>query len=115
MGRTIIVVKTSIIEAHTVPNINKYCSHPNTSAINKKTIGVGSHSYDSPKEVIIDGQQRLTSLYAVIKGKKVIDSNYEEKNIKTSEDRPVGMAIGIPTGDRNVDFYSISFGIVVNI
>jgi uncharacterized protein with ParB-like and HNH nuclease domain len=29
----------------------------------KKTIGIEHHSYDSPKEVIIDGQQRLTSLY----------------------------------------------------
>lgn len=26
----------------------------------KKSIGVDAHSYDSPKEVIIDGQQRLT-------------------------------------------------------
>ena len=32
-------------------------------------IGVEAHSYASPKEVIIDGQQRLTSLYAVMKGK----------------------------------------------
>lgn len=47
----------------------------------KKSIGVDSHSYDSPKEVIIDGQQRLTSLYAVMKGKKVINSNFDEKSI----------------------------------
>ena len=40
----------------------------------KKSIGVDAHSYDSPKEVIIDGQQRVTSLYAVMKGKKVINS-----------------------------------------
>ncbi|WP_290772996.1 DUF262 domain-containing protein [Anaerofustis sp.] len=50
----------------------------------KKTIGTEFHSYDSPKEVIIDGQQRLTSLYAVIKGKKVINSKYEEKSIVIS-------------------------------
>lgn len=48
---------------------------------NKKTIGTGLHSYESPKEVIIDGQQRLTSLYAVMKGKAVINSTYDEKNI----------------------------------
>ena len=47
----------------------------------KKVIGVDAHSYDSPKEVIIDGQQRLTSLYAVIKGKKVINSKFDEKAI----------------------------------
>ena len=47
----------------------------------KKTISLGEHSYNSPKEVIIDGQQRLTCLYAVIKGKKVVNSKYAEKNI----------------------------------
>lgn len=47
----------------------------------KKSIGVESHSYATPKEVIIDGQQRLTSLYAVMKGKKVVNSNYQEKSI----------------------------------
>ncbi len=47
----------------------------------KKTIGVDVHSYDTPKEVIIDGQQRLTSLYAVMKGKKIITSRFEEKPI----------------------------------
>ena len=46
-----------------------------------KSIGVDLHSYDSPKEVIIDGQQRLTSLYAVMKGKKVINSKFDEKSI----------------------------------
>lgn len=47
----------------------------------KKSIGVDLHSYDSPKEVIIDGQQRLTSLYAVMKGKKVSNSKFDEKSI----------------------------------
>ena len=47
----------------------------------KKTIGTGTHNYESPKQVIIDGQQRLTSLYAVMKGKKVINSKYDEKAI----------------------------------
>lgn len=50
----------------------------------KKSIGVDEHSYESPKEVIIDGQQRLTSLYAVMKGKKVVNSNYVEKSIVIS-------------------------------
>lgn len=50
----------------------------------KKSIGVESHSYATPKQVIIDGQQRLTSLYAVMKGKKVINSNYQEKAIVIS-------------------------------
>jgi len=47
----------------------------------KKQIGADEHSYPTPRQVIIDGQQRLTSLYAVMKGKKVINSNYQEKEI----------------------------------
>lgn len=50
----------------------------------KKSIGVDAHSYDSPKEVIIDGQQRLTSLYAVMKDKNVINSKFDEKAIVIS-------------------------------
>lgn len=44
-------------------------------------IGVDSHPFATPQEVIIDGQQRLTSLYAVMKGKKVIDAKYKERLI----------------------------------
>lgn len=47
----------------------------------KKHIGIEKREYGTPKEVIIDGQQRLTSLYAVMKGKKVINSKYVEKTI----------------------------------
>lgn len=50
----------------------------------KKTIGVNAHSYEEPKEVIIDGQQRMTSLYAVMKNQKVVDKNYKEKSITIS-------------------------------
>ena len=50
----------------------------------KKSIGTAAHSYDTPKEVIIDGQQRLTSLYAVLKGKNVINSNFKERPIVIS-------------------------------
>lgn len=35
----------------------------------------------SPRLVIVDGQQRLTSLYAVVKGIPVIRDNYESENI----------------------------------
>ncbi|MCX8559252.1 DUF262 domain-containing protein [Mycolicibacterium mucogenicum] len=33
---------------------------------------------------IVDGQQRLTSLYAAIKGKPVFDENYKHREIKIS-------------------------------
>lgn len=54
-------------------------------ALDKKVhIGIEKHSYDYPKEVIIDGQQRLTSLYAVMKGKKIVNSKFDEKAIVIS-------------------------------
>jgi len=35
-----------------------------------------------PRLVIVDGQQRLTSLYAVVKGEPVVRDNYERDNIR---------------------------------
>lgn len=46
-----------------------------------KTIGVDNNRDGEPKEVIIDGQQRLTSLFAVMKGMKVKDDKYNEREI----------------------------------
>lgn len=45
-----------------------------------RTIGVDSKQ-KHPSLVIVDGQQRLTSLYAVIKGVKVVRDNYESEKI----------------------------------
>ena len=45
----------------------------------KSAIGDNSKTYEEPKELVIDGQQRLTSLYAVMKGKKVINSKFDER------------------------------------
>lgn len=47
-----------------------------------KQIGNNSHSHGVPSSLIIDGQQRLTSLYAVIKGVSIIDKNFKERKIK---------------------------------
>lgn len=48
-----------------------------------KTIGVLNREGE-PKEVIIDGQQRLTSLFSVMKGVKVKDDKYKEREIVIS-------------------------------
>ena len=45
-----------------------------------RTIGVETKQHPS-RLVIVDGQQRLTSLYAVIKGKPVVRDNYENEKI----------------------------------
>ena len=48
-----------------------------------KTIGSETKQL-SPNLVIVDGQQRLTSLYAVIKGIPVVRSNYKSEKIRIS-------------------------------
>lgn len=58
-------------------------------------------------KMIVDGQQRLTSLYAVIKGKKVINEDNEEQYIRiafnpTTQEFRVANA----SSDRNPEFVS---------
>lgn len=46
-----------------------------------KQIGIEQHTIKAPKRLIIDGQQRLTSLYAVMYGKEVLDSRFQKKTV----------------------------------
>lgn len=43
---------------------------------------IGLNKKTTPSKLIIDGQQRLTALYAVITGSKIIDKDYKHKQIK---------------------------------
>jgi uncharacterized protein with ParB-like and HNH nuclease domain len=47
-----------------------------------KQIGVGGKQHPVPARLIVDGQQRLTSLFAVFRGKKVLDEDYRERQIE---------------------------------
>ncbi|MGB8338161.1 MAG: DUF262 domain-containing protein, partial [Burkholderiales bacterium] len=47
-----------------------------------KHIGIGNKQHSVPSRLIVDGQQRLTSLYAVFRGKKVFDEDYRERQIE---------------------------------
>lgn len=53
----------------------------NASVDGSKGIGVDGKQ-KHPSLLIVDGQQRLTSLYAVVKGKKVIREDYSEEFIE---------------------------------
>lgn len=46
-----------------------------------KSIGTGSKQF-VPETAIVDGQQRLTSLYAVIKGAEVLRANFKKERIE---------------------------------
>ena len=47
-----------------------------------KQIGVGAKQHLVSSRLIVDGQQRLTSLYAVFRGKRVLDEDYSERQIE---------------------------------
>lgn len=47
-----------------------------------KQIGVDPKQHHAPGLLIVDGQQRLTSLYAVFRGKTVLDENFCQRKIE---------------------------------
>ncbi|MFV1589926.1 GmrSD restriction endonuclease domain-containing protein [Phaeobacter sp. JH20_39] len=56
----------------------------NTNETGVKQIGVGTKQHNTAARLIVDGQQRLTSLYAVFRGQKVLDADYKERQIEIS-------------------------------
>src|SRR5882724_11232367 len=47
-----------------------------------RPIGTDRKQRQAPSRLIVDGQQRLTSLYAVFRGRKVLDDDYRERQIE---------------------------------
>ena len=56
----------------------------NVTAGGTKQIGVGSKQHTVARLLIVDGQQRLTSLFAVFRGRKVLDEDYKERQIEVA-------------------------------
>ena len=56
----------------------------NANSAHLKHIGVDGKQRTIPSRLIVDGQQRLTSLYAVFRGIKVLDENYAERQIEVA-------------------------------
>lgn len=54
----------------------------NQTVAGAKQIGIADKAHKVPSRLIVDGQQRLTSLYAVFRGKKVLDADYKERLIE---------------------------------
>lgn len=54
----------------------------NASVGGTKHIGTDGKQHMTPSRLIVDGQQRLTSLYAVFRGRKVLDDDYKERQIE---------------------------------
>lgn len=54
----------------------------NAEVSGSRQIGLGEKGHRVPQLLIVDGQQRLTSLYAVFRGKTVLDEEYQETKIE---------------------------------
>lgn len=68
----------------------------NTAAEHTKAIGFDSKSQASSMQVV-DGQQRLTSLYAVVRGQRVLREDYSEELIVVSFN-PLTERFSVPDG-----------------
>lgn len=47
-----------------------------------KQIGLGDKQHPVPSRLIVDGQQRLTALYAVFRSRTVLDDDYKQREIE---------------------------------
>ena len=59
---------------------------PTDSDDKKSSIGTNDKAYASPKELVIDGQQRLTALLSSFYGISIKDKNYKDKVIRIAFD-----------------------------
>lgn len=73
----------------------------------KSSIGINDKTYDEPKELVIDGQQRLTALVASMYGVKVKDKNFQEREIKISYNPLTKeFAVWTPAYERDAEWIS---------
>ena len=75
-----------------------------------KQIGTDSKAYSAPKSLVIDGQQRLTSLFSVMRGRKIVDEKFNEKPVIISfNPLTKAFAVGDNATKRGADWiYDIS-------
>ena len=60
-----------------------FWEHPEAKAGNDlRKIGIGPKPQPISAQLIVDGQQRLTALYAIFRGKPVLDEEYKERRIE---------------------------------
>lgn len=59
-----------------------FWANESDDSIKSKHIGINEKDLTIPKSLIIDGQQRLTALYSVVKNRTVIDKNFKKEKLK---------------------------------
>lgn len=59
---------------------------PDDQKDKKASIGLNSKAYSAPKDLVIDGQQRLTALTSALYGIAVKDQSFSDRNIRIAYD-----------------------------
>lgn len=77
----------------------------NSGAAQTRSIGTEEKQRPVPRLLVVDGQQRLTSLYAVIRGVPVLDSEFREVKIQIAfRPRDALFAVANATTRRDPEF-----------
>ncbi|MFB6271372.1 MAG: DUF262 domain-containing protein [Salinibacter sp.] len=73
----------------------------------ERTIGVQEKSQPSPRLLIIDGQQRLTAIYAIFKGQEVMTKDFRPKKLRIAF-RPIDGTFEVTDAaiDKDPEFLS---------
>ena len=80
---------------------------PSDYETKKNVIGKNEKIHDEPKELVIDGQQRLTALVAAMYGVVVKDKNFADKEIKISfNPLTKEFAVWTPAYERDTEWIS---------
>ena len=80
---------------------------PSDYETKKNVIGKNEKIHDEPKELVIDGQQRLTALVAAMYGVVVKDKNFADKEIKISFNPSTReFAVWTPAYERDTEWIS---------
>lgn len=80
---------------------------PSDYETKKNVIGKNEKIHDEPKELVIDGQQRLTALVAAMYGVVVKDKNFADKEIKISFNPLTReFAVWTPAYERDTEWIS---------
>jgi hypothetical protein len=77
----------------------------NSDVQGARQIGTGAKTHKVPNMLVVDGQQRLTSLYAVFRGRAVLDEEFRERHIEIAfRPRDTRFAVADATVKRDPEF-----------
>ena len=75
------------------------------AGVGARQIGAGGNKQSPPRLLIVDGQQRLTSLYSVLRGQPVLDDDYKEVRLRIAfRPRDAQFSVTDPAIEKDPEF-----------